>query len=971
MKMEQCKGYELIETCPLEDIHSKGYILRHKKTGAHISLISNDDKNKVFYIGFRTPAVDSTGAAHIVEHTVLCGSQSFPAKDPFVELVKGSLNTFLNAITYPDKTIYPVASLNDVDFQNLMHVYLDAVFYPNIYKRKEIFQQEGWHYEMEDLDGPITLNGVVYNEMKGAFSSPEGVLDRQVLNSLYPDTSYQYESGGDPAEIPGLTYEKFLEFHGRYYHPSNSYIYLYGDMDMAEKLNWIDQEYLSKFEEQPIDSKIKSQEPFSEPVEKRKSYSIASGESLKDHTYLSCNYSVDTVLNEKLYIAFDVLDYALLSAPGAPLKQALLDAGIGKDIMSSFDNSTYQPIFSIVAKNSNPEKKEEFLAVIDRVLTQQVRQGISKKSLQAGLNSLEFRYREADFGQFPKGLMYGIQCLDSWLYDECNPFVHLKAFGVIDWLKEQIPTDYYERLVETYMLKNQHKSVVIIEPEQGLNAATDKELEEKLTQYKASLTQEEKKALVEETAHLKAYQEEPSTKEELESIPMLSRKDLKREAEPFSLEERQEGDIKILFHDVESNGIAYVTLLFDTAAVAKEDIPYLGVLKYVLGFVDTEQYGYGDLANEINIHTGGINSAIGVYAHVKDEAFDTKFEVHIKVLYEEIPKAMELIGEILSQTKLMDSKRIYEILAQLKSRLQISMSSSGHSVSAVRAMSYFSKFARYTDLTAGIDFYRLVSGLEENYEEKKDVLASKLQELIELIFRPEHLCISIGCRQEGYSRLIPTLPALLDRLWNTPVTKHQDVLECSQVNEGFLDASQVQYVSRAGNFKEAGFAYTGALQILKVILSYDYLWLNLRVKGGAYGCMSGFTRRGDSFFTSYRDPNLAKTNEVYEGTVEYLRNFEVEERDMTKYIIGTISNMDTPLTPSSRIQRSLYAYLTGLTIADVQKERDEVLDADENSIRGLADLIEAVLQKQALCVIGNEEKLKEEASLFGELKNLY
>ena len=971
MNIENCKGYELVEKKMLSDIGSEGYILRHKKTGARISLISNDDTNKVFYIGFRTPPQNSTGVAHIVEHTVLCGSKQFPAKDPFVELVKGSLNTFLNAITYPDKTIYPVASVNDTDFQNLMHVYLDAVFYPNIYTRPEIFRQEGWHYELEQEEDPITLNGVVYNEMKGAFSSPESVLERQVLNTLYPDTSYQYESGGDPEEIPNLTYEEFLAFHGRFYHPSNSYIYLYGDMDMEEKLNWLDREYLDKFDYLKIDSRIRKQEPFQAPVEVTKQYSITSGESVEDNTYLSCNFSVDTILNEKLYIAFDIIDYALLGAPGAPLKKALLDAKIGKDVMSSYDNSTYQPIFSITVKNSNPDKKEEFLEIIERVLKEQVKNGLNKKSLLAGLNSFEFKYREADYGQFPKGLLFGIQCLDSWLYDDSQPFTHLEALEVIEWLKKQVETGYYETLIEKYLLKNPHRAVVMIVPERGLNARKEKELEEKLQKLKETMTAEELRKLVEDTEHLKAYQEEPSTQEELLSIPMLSRKDLKREAEPLSLAECWEEGTKLLFHEVDSNGIAYLDLLFDTSAVAKDDIPYLGILKAVLGYVDTEHYSYGELADEINLHTGGISSAIGVYGHDKDEAYETKYEVRAKALYEKLPKTMELIGDILSGTSFADDRRIYEIIAQQKSRLQMNLSASGHSISAIRAMSYFSETAKYTDMTSGIAFYELVSRIEENYDQEKERLAAKLQELTELVFRPENLLISLGSQKEGYEKLVRTLPGFKVLLWDTEVTLHHDRLECEKKNEGFLDASQVQYVSRAGNFKKAGYAYTGALRILKVILSYEYLWLNVRVKGGAYGCMSGFTRRGDGYFTSYRDPNLEKTNAVYEGTVEYLRNFSIDERDMTKYIIGTFSDMDTPLTPYSRAMRSLSAYLTGMTPEDIQKEREEVLFADQDSIRALADLIEAVLKEDALCVIGNEEKLKAQAGMFAELKELY
>ena len=443
MNLEKLETYELMEEHDLPDLKSQGYLLRHKKSGARIVLLSNEDDNKVFTIGFRTPPEDSTGLPHILEHSVLCGSDKFPAKDPFVELVKGSLNTFLNAMTYPDKTVYPIASCNDKDFQNLMHVYMDAVFHPNIYKRDEIFRQEGWSYKLDDVDADLEYNGVVYNEMKGAFSSPEGVLDRVILNSLFPDTSYRNESGGDPEEIPNLSYEQFLDFHSRYDHPSNSYIYLYGDMDMAEKLMWLDREYLSKYDTLEIDSRIRYQEPFSEVIEVEKEYSIASNESEEDNTYLSYNKVIGTSLDRELYLAFEILDYALLSAPGAPLKKALVDAGIGKDIMGSYDNGIYQPVFSVIAKNANVDQKEQFISVIEQTLSDIVQNGMDQKAIEAGINYHEFRYREADFGGFPKGLMYGLQIFESWLYDDQKPFLHVDAIDTFNLLKEKGKTGYF------------------------------------------------------------------------------------------------------------------------------------------------------------------------------------------------------------------------------------------------------------------------------------------------------------------------------------------------------------------------------------------------------------------------------------------------------------------------------------------------------------------------------------------------
>ena len=971
MNLKNCSAYDLLEEKHLEDIKSEGFLLKHKKSGARICLISNQDDNKVFYVGFRTPSLDSTGAAHILEHSVLCGSEKYPVKDPFVELAKSSLNTFLNAMTYPDKTIYPLASCNDKDFQNLMEVYMDAVFHPNIYKYKEIFCQEGWHYEMEALDAPLTINGVVYNEMKGAFSSPDGVLEREILSSLYPDTSYAFESGGNPENIPELTYEQFLAFHQKYYHPCNSYIYLYGNMDMEEKLDWIDREYLSKYDKISVDSEIKTQKPFQGRREIVIPYNIASGEELKDNAYLSYNVSIETILDKTLYVAFDILDYALLSAPGAPLKQALLDAGIGKDVMASYDCSSLQPLFSIIVKNSNLQQKEEFLNIIQKVLKEQVSQGINRKSLMAGLNSFEFRYREADYGSFPKGLLLGIKCLDSWIYDEAQPFLHLEELEIIEYLKAQTETGYFEELVQKYFLDNPHASVVIAEPKYGLNAEREEALAKKLAEYKASLSLEEQQAVVDFTRHLKQYQEEPSAPEDLDKIPMLSRDDIKKTGEKLYIREHRTDDTLMLCHDIDTNGIAYFSLIFDAGQIAKEEIPWLGVLKSVLGYVDTDSHSFQELANEINLHTGGIFSEIGIYPHVKEDRILLKYEVKVKTLYHEIPKTMEIVREILSGSNFRRQERLYEILAQLKSRLQMSLSSSGHSVSSIRAMSYFSESARYTDMVQGIEFYQLVKDLEEHFDAKKDFLSGKLESLMQRIFCRDNLMFSVGAEPEGMEALEKEIPAIKAVLSEQSPKKPEISLSLEKKNEGFLDASQVQYVSRAGNFKQAGFEYTGTLRILKVLLSYDYLWLNIRVKGGAYGCMSGFTRRGDGYFTSYRDPNLSKTNEVYDGIPEYLDQFQATEKEMTGYILGTFSAVDAPLTPAGKTGRSATAYLTGITEETLQKEREEILQASQKDIRSLSGIVRAILQENAFCVIGNEEKLKEEKELFLELKNLF
>lgn len=971
MSIKDLYAYELQKEEDLKGIKAKGYLLRHRKSGARVVYIENDDNNKVFSIGFRTPPSDSTGVPHIMEHSVLCGSRNFPAKDPFVELVKGSLNTFLNAMTYPDKTVYPVASCNDQDFQNLMHVYMDAVFYPNIYEHEEIFRQEGWSYQLDSAEDKLKYNGVVYNEMKGAFSSPEGVLDRVILNTLFPDTSYANESGGDPEVIPELTYEQFLDFHRKYYHPSNSYIYLYGDMDIEEKLHWLDQEYLGKYDREPVDSRIRFQEPFAEMQEKVIPYSIASEESEEDNTYLSYNKVVGTSLDKELYLAFQILDYALLSAPGAPLKKALTDAGIGKDIMGSYDNGIYQPIFSVIAKNANEEQKEEFIQVIEDVLRASVKNGIDTKAIEAGINYYEFRYREADFGNYPKGLMYGLQMMDSWLYDEEKPFIHIEALDTFKFLKKQIGTGYYEELIQKYLLDNPHGAIVIVTPEKGRTARMEAELEEKLQKYKESLTAEEVEAFVQKTQALEAYQSEPESEENLEKIPVLKREDISREIEPIINEEMTLAGVPVIFHEIETNGIGYVDVLFDMSLVEEQDLPYVGILQSVLGIIDTKRYDYGTLFNEINVNTGGISTSLELYndvTNIREKAFKATFEIKGKALYGKLPVAFDMMREILMESKLNDGKRIREILAMLKSRLLMKFQSSGHVTAVLRAQSYASPAAKLKDMTNGIAFYETVSYIEEHFEEEKEKLSEKLIDLSKKLFCGDNMMLSYTAAREG----LEGLEEMVEKLKNSLHTRTAEedkrcVIHCEKKNEGFKTASKVQYVAKAGNFIDLGVAYTGALQILKVIMSYDYLWQNIRVKGGAYGCMSNFNRIGEGYFVSYRDPNLKRTLDVYDGVVDYLKNFTVSERDMTKYIIGTMSGIDQPMTPASKGERSMNLYMNKVSAEMIREERNQILDAEQDDIRALYKVAEAVLQADQMCVIGGEDKIEEEKELFKTL----
>lgn len=971
MTIHDLAEYEILDEHRVEDVQSDGFILRHKKSGARIAILSNNDDNKVFYIGFRTPPEDETGVPHIIEHTTLCGSKKFPVKDPFIELAKGSLNTFLNAMTYPDKTVYPVASCNDQDFKNLMDVYLDAVFNPNITKYEEIFKQEGWHYELTGKDDELKINGVVYNEMKGAYSSPDEVLSSQIYRSLFPDNTYSKDSGGNPEYIPKLTYEAYLDFYYKYYHPSNSYIYLYGDMDVVERLEWLDKEYLSLYDYKKVNSEINKQPAFDEIKNVEAQYSITMDDSQENKTYLSYNRVVGDTLDKMLYQAFDVLDYALVSSPGAPVKQALIDAGIGDDVYGSYDAGILQPVFSFVAKNANASQADEFESIIENTLKEVVKTGINKEALLAGINSSEFKFREADFGQFPKGLLFGLNCLDSWLFDDMKPFIHLECLGTFAKLRKAVDTDYFEKLIQEYLLDNTHGSSVTVKPKRGLGNEREEALAKELSDYKASLSDEEIKKLIEDTEHLKKYQEEPSSDEDLRKLPMLTRADMKKNAMPFSNIEDELLDVKVVRHDIESNGIDYISFLFDAGDFAQSELGYLGFFTNALGLVSTEKYSYTDLANATNIYTGGISTGTASHPDIKDRNnFVFKFEVKLKVLEKNLDKALELMEQMLLSSDFTDTKRLGELVAQIKARLQANLSSSGHLVAAMRSMSSFSRYALYQDELKGIAFYRSICRIEKELSESPKSVSDKLAAIAKKLFARNRMLISFTGNNEAYGNAKPSLEKVIAGFNKMSTLGNQAEVHFNTAKEAFIDASQIQYVAKTGDFICEGYEYTGALRLLRIILSYDYLWINVRVKGGAYGCMNTFLRSGESYFVSYRDPNLSDTLDVYDRIPEYIKSFSPDERDMTKYIIGTFSALDTPMNPEAKGSRSLSAYLEGITYEQIQKERNEILNAQPEDIRRLADLVEAVLKKDSICVIGNENMIKESAGLFENVEKL-
>lgn len=971
MRVEDLTTYEVLEKREIKDIDSVSYLCRHKKTGAKVALLSNSDDNKVFYIGFRTPPKDSTGVAHILEHSVLCGSRDFPLKDPFVELVKGSLNTFLNAMTYPDKTVYPVASCNDKDFQNLMNVYLNAVFYPNIYSNEAIFRQEGWHYELNE-EGELTYNGVVYNEMKGALSSPEGVLWREIPAALYPHTTYAVESGGDPENIPDLSYEQFLDFHRTYYHPSNSYIYLYGDMDMAEKLQFIDEQYLSKFEALEVDSGIGTEPPFEKPAHAVKQIPLSEGENAEDNTYLAWVFSAGSGLDKELVAAMQVLDFALCSVPGAPLKQALIDAGIGKDVFSVYDSGVRQPYFGVVAKGTTADREEELKRITREVLEGIVRNGFDRKALLSAIHYYEFKYREADFGTTPKGLRYGLRMLDSWLYDERLPFIHIEANETYAALRRKAGEGYFEQIIEEYILSNPHSAMVVLQPEEGLAARQEEALKNRLAGVKSGMSGQELEDVRRMMDRLNEFREKEDSPEDIARIPLLQRADLKREAAPIYNEERMLGDTFLLYHNIFTNGIGYFRLIFKIRDIPEEYFPYLSLLQSTFCNLNTEHYTYGELCNEINLVTGEIFATQNIYPTIADpDGYVMTMEICTKALYENLPRAVELMEEMIFTGDFTDVKRLKELLAEGNSKARDYMSQAGHATAIGRALSYGSVKRAVNEALSGIDQYRFTCDLEGHFEERKEELPEMLSTLCKMIFRPENLMIDFTGAEEEIERLAAPVKALKEKLYTCEVKREAYAPAPTRKQEGFTTSGQVDYVCRAGNFRKKGLDYNGALTVLRVMMGYEYLWVNVRVKGGAYGCMCAFDFNGDSYFCSYRDPNLGQTIDVFEKAADFIAGYEADERTMTQYIIGAVSELDIPLTAAGKGRRSKDQYFSGLTYEMVQRARDQVLDATPEDIRALSNYIRAFLDDDLLCVVGNEQQIKSEKEKFLKIENLF
>ena len=957
-------GFIVTRVTPLPDIEAVGVELTHEKSGAHVFYVRSQDDNKVFTIGFRTPSRDDTGVAHITEHSVLCGSRKYRLKEPFVELVKGSLNTFLNAMTYSDKTVYPVASRNDKDFRNLVDVYLDAVFYPLTYENPFTLRQEGWHYEINP-DGALVYNGVVYNEMKGVYSSPDAIEEHEVNKALFPDTPYRFESGGLPEAIPTLTQEMFTDFHRKYYSPENAFIYLYGNLDIDDYLSYLDQEYLSHFSRTPgFKVQIPLQESFERTKEIKAFYPEAPDADTDHKTYLSLNIVTGTSLDQQQVMALRVLTKVLLEGDNAPLRLALLQAGLGSDVSGSLNASQLQPVFSVRVSGSDSSLQDRFISVIYRTLQEISRKGVPEDLLVAELNSEEFKVREADFNVYPKGLIYGLNAMESWLYGG-DPTACLQFTKSLDFLRGQIGTGYYENLIETLLLDNTHKVLLTLAPEPGKEEKDNAAFREEMAARKKTMSEADLASYKAIADELHARQAAEDTPEALASIPLLERTDITRKNEYEKVEISREGNHTFLFRPAFSNQISYFDWCFDMTGVPEDKLCCAYLLSDVLGKVDTDRFTYQELNTFTDKYIGGLAFAIQPYtAYDNTDHYRNYFKVTAKVLEKNEDKLFELLRALALTSHIMDRKRLREIVDEVKAGWDALFFSRGMTVASSRLASYFSQSARCSEHDQ-LTYYQFLQDLCAHFDERIDQVAATLKELLSAFFHQDRLVMSLSCEASHKEEACRRMKAFVESLPHSAYAGMEaPVLSCDETNEGITTSGKVQYVLAGGNFRTHGYSYTGAMKVLETILRYGYLWTRIRVQGGAYGAGARFNQNGVMQLSSYRDPQLVKTLETYRDLPAFLENFTASEREMTKYVIGTISLMDTPLTTAMHLEKAITTYLRGIPEGLAQTWRDEVIDCSAKDIQALAPLVRDVINDGYLCVVGSQDAIESHSQLF-------
>lgn len=990
--VREIAGYQMLYEKWLLDAAGQGMVFVHKQSGARICVISNEDPQKVFQIAFRTIPEDNTGAAHIVEHGVFCGSEQFPVKDVFAECEKGSVKTFLNAMTYPDKTVYPVASCNGKDFKNLMELYLDSVFHPLLLQKEEIFRQEGWRYELSEKEDSLELNGIVYNEMQGAYASPEAVLYREAERILYEGSSYSFDSGGDYEEIPDLTYEACLEFYRKHYHPSNSYIYLYGDMDYREILEWLDQVCLSHYSSQEITEQLHTVPAEGGLIKTEIPFPTEEGEAAQNACLLQI--LTGSPLDVKTCTALEILAEVLVESSGAPVKQALLDGRVGLSVSGEFHCETLQPSFSIEVQDCLPGKKEEFYQMIRETLTRLVKDGLDKTSLLATINSQEFALREAEY-EHPKGVEYGMLLLNSWLYDDNAAFLWLNRLDIYRELRELVKTDYFEQLIQQRLLNIDRGVLAELVPTAGLLEQKQEALEQKLKEYYRSLSQRELGALAEKNQRLLAYQEEPDTLEHLAKVPSLTLKDISRQGKKLYNQECSVAGESLVWHDIPSNGVLYFKCHFLLPELSGEELHLLGLLLAVLGGMDTQSYNYGELSVLARMYTGGISFYVETFASEKGpDVYTPVLAAEVRVLEGNLGKGLELVQEILLRTAFGDKKRLKELVLQTLSQMKNDILCDSGYYARKRAMSYYAVQEQFMEQVNGLSFYEFIRSFSSVGETRWDELALQLQTVLLRILTQSSRIYDLTSQQKGLEEALIQVPVFSGKLKNNVFSgressgklsimvsqlqagqgvfgKKEDVHKESLRNEAFVFPGNLQYTAMCGSFLTAGYPFSGVLDVVKNLLNTDYLYQEIRMKGGAYGygCRL-YTVSGHMLFYSDDDPNLEETYQVYEKAAEYLEHLTLSEEELEKYIIGTIGQEDFPLGARQWGEESFNAYMNGFGEDKIKKEREEIFSVTLEQLRKAGALVRAVADQGYCCVVGSRKKMKEAEKRFSAVRKL-
>jgi len=960
-------GFKLVEKKFVQEVNAECLYFIHEKSGARLLKIAADDNNKLFNIAFKTAPEHDYGTPHIMEHSVLNGSKNFPVKSPFDVLAKGSLNTFLNAMTGSDITTYPVASMNNKDYFNLMHVYLDAVFNPILHEDPRVLKQEGWHYELDDIEGEIVYKGVVYNEMKGVFSNPTSELGFQAYKLLFPDNTYGVSSGGYPAAIPGLTQEYFTQFHDKYYQPSNSYTLLYGDADLNKELEFINAEYFSKYEKSDQKVEIPLQEPFEAKKEAVKSYAVPEGSPIVDNTYIGKYFVAGLNTDQELSMALGILSEALVNHESAPIRLALQEAKIGKEIRAFVDNSK-QNVFQFRVQNANPEDKDNFDKIIYETLQKVSEEGFDPEMIEGIINRWEFSMREGNTPQ--KGMRYAMSTYQGWFFED-DPFVGLEFEKPLAKVKEGIQNGLLERVIKEQMIDNPHALMMVLNPQPGLEKEIIANTKKELADYKASLNQEELQKLVDETIELKEHQKREDTPEALATVPMLSLSDISPDVEWYSLEEKKAGNVPVLYHEDFTSNILYSTLYFDLRALPQELIPYGNLLAEVIGMLNTESYIFGDLDNALNIHTGGFYTYLSSYLEDNsDDKLLPYLVVNSKAFTEKGPKMFELIEEILNKSKFDDTERLKDVLIRHQSKVESYVKNYGLGYAMTRLSSYHSNNGMFDELTDGLEYYRFITDIINNFDAKNEEVSENLAKAANILFTQKNMIATVTCAKEQYQAYTDALNILTSTLPEGDGNINEWNFDLSVKNEGLMSASKVQYVIKGYNFKKLGYEWDGKMRVLNQIISSDWLQNQIRVIGGAYGGFAGFSSSGEVYFASYRDPNLSETLTNYDATPSFLNEFDAEESEMTRFIIGTIARMDRPTTASQRGSIAVSRHFRNTTIEDLKAERAAVLGTKLEDIKSFEGMIKEILDQGEICVYGNEDKIKENKDLFKDIYNV-